>query len=111
MKNLLFIIVVMLFSHASSAVEFTGAALTEEEIYALWGNDKCKPFMVNSSSSKSAMPTILANYLNANPSYQEVKIITCKYKSVRIQHFLAQTNSVWSMFNGEAVVLLPKIEQ
>ncbi len=92
-------------SQAAVALEFSGAALTEQEIYALWGKNNCEPFMVNSASSKTAMPKVLANYLNSDPSYQEVKIITCKYKTVNIEFYLTQKKSKWAMFSGEAVTI------
>jgi len=95
-------------SQMTLALEFSGSALTEQEIYALWGKDNCKPFMVNSASSKSAMPKVLADYLNSDPSYREVKIITCKYKTVDIQFYLTQKKSRWIMFSGEAVTIPSK---
>ncbi len=95
-------------SQITSALEFSGATLTEQEIYALWGKNNCKPFMVNSASSKTAMPKVLADYLNSDPSYREVKIITCKYKTVDIQFYLTQKKSRWIMFSGEAVTIPSK---
>ena len=92
-------------SQIAVALEFSGAALTEQEIYALWGKNNCKLFMVNSASSKAAMPKVLANYLNFDPSYQEVKVITCTYKTVNIEFYLAQKKSKWVMFSGEAVTI------
>ena len=92
-------------SQIASALEFSGAKLTEQEIYGLWGKNNCKSFMVNSTSSKSAMPKVLADYLNSDASYQEVKIITCKYKTVDIWFYLTQKKSGWAMFSGEAVAI------
>ena len=112
MKALIsFIFIVALSSQIAFAVEFTGASLTEDEIYTLWGKNNCKLFMVNSASSKSAMPKVLANYLNSTSSFQEVKIITCNYNEIRIQHFLTKNKYNWSMFNGEAVAFLPSKTQ
>src|SRR6266480_312453 len=92
-------------SQTTLALEFSGAALTEQDIYALWGKNNCKPFMVNSASSKTAMPKVLADYLNSDASYREVKIITCKYKTVDIEFYLTQKKSGWTMFSGEAVTI------
>ncbi len=92
-------------SQMTSALEFSGATLTEHEIYVLWGKKNCKSFMVNSASSKTAMPKVLADYLNSDPSYREVKIITCKYKTVDIEFYLTQKKSGWIMLSGEAVTI------
>ena len=95
-------------SQITSALEFSGATLTEQEIYALWGKNNCKPFMVNSASSKTSMPKVLAHYLNSDASYREIKIITCKYKTVDIEFYLTQKKSRWIMFSGEAVTIPSK---
>jgi len=92
-------------SQTTLALEFSGAALTEQDIYALWGKNNCKLFMVNSASSKTAMPKVLADYLDSDASYREVKIITCKYKTVDIEFYLTQKKSGWTMFSGEAVTI------
>lgn len=101
----LIFLVALTSSQMTLALEFSGGTLTEQEIYTLWGKDNCKPFMVNSASSKTAMPKVLADYLNSDASYREVKIITCKYKTVDIEFYLTHKQSRWIMFSGEAVTI------
>ncbi len=107
-KYILLIAFSLTFPQSLCALEFEGAPLTENEIYLLWDKNNCSTFMVNSASSKSAMPNVLADYLNSDPSYQEVKVISCTYKNVGFELYLVKKDNVWVMFNGEAITIESK---
>ena len=106
MKTLVAIMLSLL-TTAAYAEPFEGAKLSEKEIRALY-NSHCSQFMVDSTSSKSAMPRKLEDILNQGERLITAKVLSCNLRGIVFEFYLEKSSGQWVMFDAESITISSK---
>jgi len=106
MKRTILVLTLGCVAPTAYSLPFKGDTLPEMEIRQLY-ESQCKEFMVNSASSKSAMPEKLVKILSQGEKLITAKVLACELKGVVFEFYLTQKGNQWIMYDAESITIRP----